>query len=531
MSIQTPLLTPSAAVLQFKDSASCTRWLAGLPVTNAQLSQQQLSEQLTTLAATPMAALERLKILEALRESVAFAQSELAKRYAGKPLPLDQGDAKTWNNVVGLWRTLDINYRHCLDAYRKGDLAIAPLAALVILRCLRATASGMFEHYAVYREPDAAAWRAFHELFAFAEAQGLSRMRVQDVFAKRDPVASCTDAYLQGLLGFQANPHALSVRQMSFLQRWLEQWASLVTLSSQPLPAGQIPALAVDFAGDAGPGLASTINPSASVRYLELDQLSKSLQQTMTLLKQGQTPAQLGLGEDARQPTCENLVFLLYLQWCRAGTLRQEERTAPTDPVDVSFGIADAHKLLAGIDKAVTTGEINARDKWEIDNLGFSMRMSSTARQAAVKRSELWQILNQSASGFMCMLRDPAGVMRMTHNQLLGVRRADSPRIGTVQWIRVTSQNETTCGVRLFPGTPNPVKVRPANPNAVKGPDYEPAFMTPVVTMPAAPATIILPAGWYQNGRLLEIQGEDKRVVKLVKLIERGADYDRCSVE
>jgi hypothetical protein len=531
MSVPTPTLTPAAVALQFKDSASCTRWLAGLPVTNAQLSQQQLMAQLTTLAATPMGALERLKIIEALRESVDFAQTELAKRYAGKPLPLDQSDAKTWNVVVGLWRTLGANYRHCLDACRKGDLAIAPYAALVTLRCLNAVACDMFEHYTIYREADAAAWRAFHELFAFAEEQGLSRVRVQDVFAKRDPDTSCTEVYVQGLLAFLANPHALSARQMNFMRRWLQKWAALVNLSSQPLPKGQIPALAADFAADAVPGLAVAISHSASVRYLELEQLSKTLQLAMTQLKQGQSPALLGLGDDARQPSCEQLILLLYLQWCRAGTLRAEERTATADPADVGFGIADANKLLGGIDKAVATGEINARDKWEIDNLGFSMRMSNTARQAAVKRSEKWQILNQSNSGFMCMLRDPGGVMRMTHNQLLGVRRDDNSRVGTVQWIRATSQNETTCGVRLFPGTPKPVRVRQAGPNSVTGQDYEYAFLTPAVTMPATPATVIVPAGWFQNGRLLEIREEDKRVIKLVKLIERGADYDRCAIE
>lgn len=530
MSISTSSQTPKQAALQFRDSAGCTRWLATLPVTNPQSSQQLLLEQLTVLAGTTLAPLERLKILEAMRENVAFAQSELAKRYIGKPLPLDQGDVRNWTSVVGLWRAQGQNYRLCCDAYRQGDLAVTPHAALVVLRCLRAAISEMFEHYLIYREPDAAAWRAFHEWFAFAEAQGLSRVRVQDVFSKRDPDATCTDAYVHGLLAYLANPYSLSARQMAYTQRWLEKWASLVNLSSQPLPAGPIPALAVNSASDTVPGLAAAIPPAPSLRYLELDQLAKTLQQVLALLKQGQSPGQLGLGEDVRQPTCENLVFLLYLQWCRAGTLRKEVRDPPTAPVEVSFGIADAYRLLGGMEKPATTQELNARDKWELDNLGFSMRMSNTARQAAVKKSEQWQILNQSASGFMCMLRDPAGLMRMTHNQLLGVLRPDNPRVGTVQWIRVNSQNETTCGVRLFPGTPAAVKVRAHNPGAVKGPDYEPAFMTPAVAMPAAPATLIVPAGWFQSGRQLEIQG-DNRVIRLGKLIERGADYDRCSIE
>ena len=539
MSIQTHSLTPASpasASLQFTDAASCARWIAALPITNVQLAQQMLSDQIAALAVTAVSALERLKILEALKETVMFAQAEVAKRYIGKPLPLDQADANAWASVMGLWRAFGAAYRVCLDACRAGDLPVSSHAALLTLRCLRTASFGLFEHYQVYREPDAATWHGFHELFAFAEERGLSRMRVQDTFAKRDADASCAEAYVQGLMANLANPYALSVRQMAFLRRWLEKWSSLVDLSRQPLPPGQIPPLAVDFAHDVAPGLAANVAPAESARYLDLESLSKTLRQTINLLKQGQTPGQLGLGEDARQPGCENLIMLLYLQWCRAGALRTDERNGAADPAEVCFGIPDTFKLLGGEERTKQDVEFNARDKWELDNLGFSMRMSNTARQAAVKKSEAWQILNQSASGFMCMLREPSGVMRMTHNQLLGVRRSgEALRLGTVQWIRVDSVNETQCGVRLFPGAPQAIKVRPANFNVPKGQEYELALLTPAVAMPAAPMSMILPAGWFQSGRLLELQGdikdEKKRVATLLNLIERGADFDRCAVE
>jgi hypothetical protein len=360
-------------------------------------------------------------------------------------------------------------------------------------------------------------------------------VRVQDTFAKREPDASCSEVYVQGLMANLANPYALSVRQTAFVRRWLEKWCALVDLSRQPLPPGQNTALAVDFSQDIAPGLASQVTPSDSVRYLDLEQLSKTLRQTLNLLKQGQTPGQVGLGDDARQPGCENLIMLLYLQWCRAGTLRTDERLPAADPVEVCFGIADTFKLLGGEERGAQPIEFNARDKWELDNLGFSTRMSNSAKQAAIRKSEAWQILNQSASGFMCMLREASGVMRMCHNQLLGIRRsADNIRLGTVQWIRVDSRNETQCGVRLFPGMPQAIKVRPANFNAPKAQEYEMALLTPAVAMPAAPMAMVLPAGWFQAGRLLEIEddakSDKKRVAKLLTLIERGADFDRCAV-
>ena len=521
----------TANALQFNDAAACARWAAALPVTNVHLAQQRLTEQYAALAAAQIPALERLKMLEALKEPLMFTQAELAKRYIGKPLPLDKSDALIWDCVTALWRHAGANYRHCLDACRAGDLAIAPHAALVTLRCLRMTALRQFEHYAVYREPDNETWRDFHSLYAFAEERGLARARVPDVFAKHDADSSCSEVYVHGLMAELANPYALPVRQIAFLRRWLDKWAPLIGLANQAVSGSQIPQLAADTAGEAPPGLAAQFGTQPGVRYLDLEQLATTLRQTINLLKQGQTPGQLGLGDDARQPGCENLIMLLYLQWCRAATLRTEERGPVQEPVEVCFGITDSFELMGGDNRTQKEVEFNARDKWEADNLGFSMRLSNTARQAAIKKSEAWEILNKSASGFMCMLREPTGLMRMSHNQLLAVRLGENnTRAGTVQWIRVKPSGECVCGVRLFPGVPRPIKVRPANLNPGLKQTLEPAIIVAEAPMPKTAMTILLPAGWFQAGRHIDTQGETTRAVRLVTLMERGADFDRCTI-
>ena len=160
MSIQ-----PSASVstpLQFTDSASCKRWIEQLTLTNVQLTQQALTAQLASLSAAHIAPLERLKILEALREPVYFVQGESSKRYAGRPLPLEEGETVVWNNVIALWQETSQNYQQCLRAYREGDLAIAPHAALITMRCLRLLGSKLLDYYRIYRQPPGRLWRALH---------------------------------------------------------------------------------------------------------------------------------------------------------------------------------------------------------------------------------------------------------------------------------------------------------------------------------------------------------------------------------
>jgi len=526
MSAQPQATTPS--VLQFSDSAGCKRWIEQLTLTNVQLTQQVLTGQLAALGAASLTPLERLKILETLREPVHFVQTESAKRYSAKPLPLDPGETTVWNNVIALWQEVSRNYQLCLKAYREGDLTVAPHAALITMRCLRLTGSMLLAYYHVYRQTPAALWHGLHEFFSFAESHGFARIRVQDSFAQREPDSSCTESYVQVLLAHLANPYALSVRQMAFVTRWLERWATLVGIVPQPLPTSPIPSLAVDLSGSAGVVFGTGLEPHANLRYLDLEQLSKTLRQTINLLKQGQTPGQLGLGEDARQPGCENLLMLLYVQWCRAGTARSEDRAQTEEPAQVCFGLAAAHLHVNGGRPFRQPGELSSREKQDMDTYGFVTRGEGGVDESL----ELWQIVNHSASGFMCMQREPEGRGRVGHNQLMAVRRPTGRNfhLGMVQWLKMEENGEIYCGVRLFPGAPHAISVRPSNFTPTGAARYERALLLPEVPAPATPATLILPAGWFQSGRFVELFSDRKQVAKLLNLLEKGGDFDRGTI-
>jgi hypothetical protein len=223
--------------------------------------------------------------------------------------------------------------------------------------------------------------------------------------------------------------------------------------------------------------------------------------------------------------------MLLYVQWCRAGTARSEERSATEEPADVCFGLANAYANIGGARDVRTPGEITAREKRDIDTFGFVARVEHGAPEPA-QSLEPWQILNHSASGFMCMLREPNGHGRISHNQLLAVRRSGGRHfhVGMVQWLRIDESGELFCGVRLFPGTPQAISVRPSNFNLSGASRYERALLLPEVPAPATPATLVLPGGWFQSGRFVEIYSDRKQVAKLLNLLEKGSDFDRGTI-
>ncbi len=499
--------TLHADQLQFNDSASCKRWIESLPLTNVEASQTALTQQISLVRQAVLAPLELLRVLEALREPAAYVQQELARKYAGKPQPLEAAEAVWWTRALSLWQELSAAYATCRDAYVRGDAGVKNYGALIVMRCLRYTSSAMFEHYRVYRQAPGKLWIQLHRHYAFAEQGGFERTLVVDAFHHQEADSSCATAYRQALLVQLANPFALSGRQLEILARWSANWAGLAHLAAEPLPPSAIPALAVDLAGSSGPVLAAGLEPHASLRYLDHESLGRTLRQVSALLKQGQTPAQLGLGADIHQPGCGNLLMLLYIQWCGAGTGRGEQRTPATENSPVCLGMRAAHIYI-------------------------SERSAHQPAPAQSTAADSWQLVNQSNPGFMCMVRRPDAQTRISHNQLVCVHLGSGKSfcLGLVLWLRVNDHNELLAGMRLFPGSALAVAVRPADSGAapeVNG--YERGLLLSAGPAPSTPATLILPNGWYQPGRCIELHGDQKHVAKLGDLLEKGSDFERCT--
>jgi len=55
-------------------------------------------------------------------------------------------------------------------------------------------------------------------------------------------------------------------------------------------------------------------------------------------------------------------------------------------------------------------------------------------------------------------------------------------------------------------------------------------LLLPEIVAPATPLSLILPTGWYQAGRFIDIFDERKHVARLGTLLEKGSDFDRCAV-
>jgi len=368
------MTSPPIPVPHFSDANACKQWLKDLPLTNVPLVHATLTAQLELLNRTSIAPRERLKISELLRDPVAFVQAELARKYLGRPLPLETAERDTWNSVDGLWAAMGAAYRLCLQDCLNGGSDIALHAALITHRCLRYTGLRVMENCRVYRQPGKDLWRQAHELFALAEQRGFTPDAVKDSLNEQSDSTTCTAAYAQILLTYLADPYHLMPEQLDLLDRWLDKWAVRITVATHPPEQASLPLVAVDLAGTAAPRLVreGQTLALASPRYLDTERIAVTFLKRIKRLKKGDDPAELGLGKDCAPRDCESLLVTLYQHWCQAAPAKRDfTRRAGADKAQTALGMAAIHFFLGGEQPFKQPGEKEKLSQREIHDLQF----------------------------------------------------------------------------------------------------------------------------------------------------------------
>src|SRR6266850_676786 len=249
---QLPELSPSAAP-EFVDAASCKAWLEHVPLANVGVAQQLLLGQLVELNRLPISAVNRLAVMETLREAVNFVQIEQAKRFTNRALPLAEAEASVFRDTDALWAQMRLSYLRCLDSAAGGHAVLRAQAALICQRLLAYAGLGMFHHYRAYREIPAEDWRALHESYAKAEELEVSEEPVKDFLNRDVHETSPRIAYARAVLMHMSNPNELAQRQLTFIAFLLERWAAKLEVLRDPIDEGDGLPLVADLAGERCP--------------------------------------------------------------------------------------------------------------------------------------------------------------------------------------------------------------------------------------------------------------------------------------
>jgi cyclic-di-GMP-binding protein len=516
-----PAASGPSEQIAFSDLASATAWLARLSQANAVQRHAALSAQARLLpAAATIAPATSLEILELMRQPIAAVQAEQERAIRGASIPLETANRQLWYGVTALWQSMATAYDSLIDAMATTAPNLAEHAHLICQRALRYTSLAMIEHWRVYYAVTGALWQQLHRLYVFSENAGVATSTVNDHFGRASAPTTCAGTYVHALLLHLAQPEALTRTQLDTVDRWLERWEALVSLTLEGLPHSSIPPLAVDVASRKGAGFARDM-PSAGVRHLNMETLSRKLRQTVAALKQ-QTPAQLGLG-DIPPDACERLLTLLHVQWCAAGTGRIDERAPTSLKVHISPNLASIHFHISGKPFRQPGGEMTAAERQKQDLLG-------RADDAPSQRSgalETWDIRNQSVSGFLATCHRDGAMNGIAYRQLVGLLAPARKTIyiGIVQRLVLDEGGTIWIGLRIILGAPQAVAVR-----VIEGAGaYDRGLLLPEDVKHRVPASILLLPGWYQANRTLALHAGKDAKVRLQALLDDGPNFERAT--
>jgi len=525
----------ASAAPEFIDAASAKAWLENVPLANVAAAQHQLLTQLHEFNRFATKAVSRLAALEAVREAVQFVEIEQARRFTNRAMPLAEAESAIFDETLALWEEMHLGYLHCLQAVIADEPGIRAEAGTVCQRALAYTGLKMFHHHRAYRQVPAREWRALHEGYALAEELGVAEDEVKDYLNRDVNDTSARIAYMRALLLGMANPNELSQRQLTFVAFLLERWAEKVEISREA-PEEDMPPLIVDLDSDICPEREGV--KAAEPRYLDVKRLAKSLRNRIGLLRKGESPAKLALGEDCVQPSCEQLLVFLYRQWCQAKQPRAAERKRSADPAHACNDLVAIHYYVSGrvFKQPGEAKELTSAQRDQIAAFGrVSTRDEDDYSVVHGYLLEDWQIQDESAQGLKMVRRagnpDNPG-KRYTLGQLIGVRPGDSKNfnLGQIRWLMQNDAGDLFAGVRLLPGLPAATAVRPTGLNVI-GAKYVQALSLTAVTALNAPPSLVVPAGWFKPKRVVEVYVDGDIRVRLTELIDRGSDHERCAYE
>ena len=523
----------------FVNASECLAWLEKVPATDNVHLQAMLLRQVNLLNHFVLTADARLDILENLRLKLHEVQEEFGRKFAGKPLPLTVPEQAAFDSCRALWHALATGYMRCAEACFAGDAGMKPKAALVLQRALAAMVAGQYETHRAGLTPTPEYWRTLHQLYAAAEQLNVTAQEVFDTARLGKQPGSVVATYSEALLLAAAGLHEHSQRRIVWAARWTRRWAGKVrVLASPPTLSTQAFPLCVDLGSDKPAGYVPLDVPGA--RWLETAELRRSLKKRLLMLDKGELPANLNLGDDCTQPACEQLLKHLYQRWCKGGAIRGFERRPASGQCRFVAGIDAIHYYLSGSKPFKTPGspttDMLRREREEIATFGrvathhdenFSEQHGYAVEEWQML--ENWHMVDASATGLR-LERRAGGALRVGHGQLIAACPGDAQSflLGCVRWALIGDGLQV--GVYLFPGQPLPVALRGSGP-AAAGEKYRQAFMLPAVTAIRQEASVVMSVGTFKLDKTIEIHTDQPRRLRLKRLLERGADYERATYE
>lgn len=504
--------------------------------------QALFDELLDALLASVPTSRRHLDVLETMREPLDRALGALSQSYAGRPVPPDAPENATLLRIVATWTRM-------ADAYGliAQDTALGNSASTHALLAQRRTdclARVVLEYLRARRHPAPGLWRAVHDSLLDAEARGFAYTRAPDPLNPWQ-AQSAAEAHAALLLMDLSNPFTRSPRELDQIWRCARHFATHCRLLPEGSDAedGRRTACGLDMSADHGLRPIAAMTHLDGVRRFESMQLADRFREVTARIRKRNSVAELDLDASVGVEEAVRLLLSLYRPWARGTAGRRFVRRPGGGTAELTSDREAIGFYLTGrpfVQPALHEQPQNLYRDLRTLTLGeqvadVTIDEAPAIRRAAQRRGYIctqWEILDQSLGGFR--LRRQGSADRLEHRALVALRPGDarSFMLGTVSWVMYREDGALEVGIRLLEGVPTEVAVRPVGIGRNRFDlSFQQAFHLSETPALKTPATLVLPAGFFQPFRVIELYDGSLRGVRLLEVLHRGADFDQVSFE
>ena len=514
-------------------------WLQSVSEARPSKAAEQIHQTLFTQNRINLDPENRLQIVETFREPVMKIVVALQQGLQTAPHPLSD---RNFRHVV----LADALLEEMANAYKLVAVQIGSAkrtksqqADLIvsIQRAVSFLSRGFFNAYIGYTTVPRGRWHEIHELYRFAEAEGLRKRPVAGG-TDQHSARTINDSYLEALLIAACNPYGLLQGDCTRLQRLLGDCFSYAELGDgHDVGDDTVGRFTVDLGSDSPPTSmhkndALDDEDMGRIRVLNaLSLLREVHQRTMaTMIANGNDAADTELDLD--------LLRRVSNVWSGKMTHRQFKRTEDASDVIVCAGIRSVHyhasrkKRFAEIVDIGTPGRRRSASA-ESENAPYSI--AQVANRSSVMDEEMGPTLqvcrtvNESAAG-LCLRIEPESKLEIRTGEVLGVKYplGEHWQIGVVRWCSETNR-VMYLGVQFLAPEVRSVLVKESGNSKSESTSFSPALFLPAKESLRRPESIILPRARFSEGQTLSLVTENHSVHRItpLHLLGRSGSYDQ----
>jgi hypothetical protein len=279
------------------------------------------------------------------------------------------------------------------------------------------------------------------------------------------------------------------------------------------------------------------VDPDENLRLLELGELGKSLRRRVRKLDEGETVEKLDLPSGWGAKEARTQLARLYTLWCEGGTMRPPGTIPAETSAQLTFGLSEIHFFMSGaiFEQPDVPRELTRQEMNDIKMFGKVSEATIRARYADYNYgTETWGIVDESRGSYK-LLRPSNSSHPLAIGRILGVKigKQDTFYMGVVRELVEETDGTIFATVAMMPGRPEAVAVRGPDDHQKAG-AYTQGFR--LAPMPALkiPESLVVPTGLASQQRHIDIfhpgHGSAKEV-RVVDVLERGADFDRVTIQ